>query len=143
MKTFYKIVGNKAQVGVGTKVLDGFTEYTVGEEPQKLLDGLAYRTPVEIVKDILNQKKQDLITFCENMEDITINTNTYSAKPSSLAKIEIAINTPWGNTEKEWYETIDDEIVCFMTNKVDLGLVSMEADKLIQDERVRIFGGVS
>lgn len=40
MKTFYKIENDKAQVGSGEFIPDGFIEYKVGEEPIELLQAL-------------------------------------------------------------------------------------------------------
>lgn len=37
MKQFYKIIDNKAKVGQGTFVPDGFIVYIVGQEPDELL----------------------------------------------------------------------------------------------------------
>jgi len=48
MKYFYKIVDGKAQAGSGNTTPSDFTEYTLGNEPQELIDGLSYQTPEEI-----------------------------------------------------------------------------------------------
>lgn len=48
----YKIVNSKAQLGTYTKqtyVPSDFTPYTVGQEPQELIDAMAYKTPEELV----------------------------------------------------------------------------------------------
>ena len=44
MKKFYKIENGKAQVGSGTFVPDTFIEYIVGQEPQELLEALAFES---------------------------------------------------------------------------------------------------
>ena len=40
MKTFYKIENGQVQVGSGQIVPESFTEYTVGQEPNELLEAL-------------------------------------------------------------------------------------------------------
>lgn len=37
-KAFYKIEDNKAQVGSGEFIPEGFTEYEIGKEPQELVE---------------------------------------------------------------------------------------------------------
>ena len=52
MKYFYKIDElGKAQIGTindGFEIQEGFTEYIIGQEPQELIDGLAFKTLDEI-----------------------------------------------------------------------------------------------
>lgn len=52
MLSFYKIVDNKAQVGSGTFVIDGFIEYTVGQEPEELLLALEADYEIERIQAI-------------------------------------------------------------------------------------------
>ena len=48
---YYRIVDNKAQVGSISHGAE-WIEYIVGQEPQELIDGLVYKTPVEIQEAI-------------------------------------------------------------------------------------------
>ena len=50
--SFYKIVNNKAQTGNVSHGAE-WIEYTVGQEPQELIDGLVYKTPAEI-QEVIN-----------------------------------------------------------------------------------------
>lgn len=60
MKTFYKIEAGKAQVGSGTLVPDGFIEYSVGQEPEELVQALEVDIEIERVQKI-KQKASELI----------------------------------------------------------------------------------
>ena len=60
MKTFYKMVDNKAQVGSGTFVPTEFIEYIIGAEPEELL--LALEVDIEIGRiQAIKQKAAELI----------------------------------------------------------------------------------
>ena len=59
-KTFYKIVDNKAQVGSGTFVPEGFIEYEIGNEPKELLLALKVDIEIERIQKI-KQKASELI----------------------------------------------------------------------------------
>lgn len=52
MKTFYKIVDNKAQVGSGTFVPEDFIEYEIGNEPEELSLALEVDYEIERVQAI-------------------------------------------------------------------------------------------
>ncbi len=54
MITFYKIVNGKAERGSGLELLSGYTEYTIGKEPQELIDAIAFKTPEEKQEKINN-----------------------------------------------------------------------------------------
>lgn len=60
MKTFYKIVDNKAQVGSGAFVPEDFIEYGIGAEPEELLLALEVDCEIERVQAI-KQKASELI----------------------------------------------------------------------------------
>ena len=61
MKTFYKIVDNKAQVGSGEFVPEDFIEYEVGNEPEELL--LALEVDIEIERiQAIKLKASELIS---------------------------------------------------------------------------------
>lgn len=52
MKTFYKIVYSKAQVGSGTFVPEDFIEYEIGAEPEELLLALEVDYEIERIQAI-------------------------------------------------------------------------------------------
>ena len=52
MKTFYKIVDNKAQIGSGTFVPEDFIEYEIGNEPEELLLALEVDYEIERIQAI-------------------------------------------------------------------------------------------
>jgi len=60
MKTFYKIIEQKAEIGSGTIIPEGFIQYTIGEEPDKLLKALLHKTDEEIVVSIKEAIKKHL-----------------------------------------------------------------------------------
>lgn len=57
MKTFYMLVDNKAQVGSGDFIPDGFIEYIVGEEPQELKEALETEQKANELKTKLAEAK--------------------------------------------------------------------------------------
>lgn len=57
MKTFYKIVGNKAQVGSGTFVPESFIEYIVGQEPVELTEGLEAEITEQSISSQIQEAK--------------------------------------------------------------------------------------
>lgn len=52
MKRFYRIEDGKAIVGIGEIIPIGNIEYVLGQEPQELIDGLAYKLPAERIAEI-------------------------------------------------------------------------------------------
>lgn len=60
MKTFYKIVDSKAQVGSGTFVPEDFIEYGIGNEPEELLLALEVDYEIERIQAI-KSKASELI----------------------------------------------------------------------------------
>lgn len=52
MKTFYKVVDNKAQVGSGTILPEDFIEYEIGNEPEELLLALEVDYEIERIQAI-------------------------------------------------------------------------------------------
>ena len=64
MKTFYKInTDNTANIGSGTQIPQGFTEYTKGSEPLELKTALDAQAKKEAIKKINDNiyKKLELI----------------------------------------------------------------------------------
>ena len=59
-KTFYKIVDNKAQVGSGTFVPEGFIEYEIGAEPEELLLALEVEDLENELQVKINEAKEFL-----------------------------------------------------------------------------------
>jgi hypothetical protein len=58
MMTFYAIIDNKLQIGSGTTIPEGFIEYTVGAEPQELLDiQLSEQTANDLAVNIAAARK--------------------------------------------------------------------------------------
>jgi len=86
MKAFYKIVGKKAIVGSGRIIPKGFIEYTIGEEPQELIDGLAFRTSEELEADAKVAKEKALDEL-----QITHETVTYDADGRSIGTMGAAV----------------------------------------------------
>lgn len=58
MKTFYKIVDNKAQVGSGDFTPDGFIEYEIGKEPEELVLALEQEQANQILEQQLAEANQ-------------------------------------------------------------------------------------
>jgi len=49
MKTFYKIENGKHSIGSGSKIPEGFTEYTIGQEPLELKALLELDTQAQVI----------------------------------------------------------------------------------------------
>lgn len=67
MVTFYRIIDNRAEIGSGKLVLEGYKKYIIGQEPQELIDGLAFKTQDETIAHfksiylgIINNKLKEL-----------------------------------------------------------------------------------
>lgn len=81
MKHFYKIVEGKAHAGSGTIKPSGFTEYTKGQEPQELLDGLEYQTPSDIAENKLNAllaTDSDIPRITEDLIDLLVSKGVFT-----------------------------------------------------------------
>ena len=55
MKSFYKIENEKAQVGSGNFIPDGFIEYVVGQEPLELVEALKLEKEKQTIQDKVNE----------------------------------------------------------------------------------------
>ena len=60
MKSFYKIIDNKAQVGSGTPPDNTWAVYEVGQEPQELLDVLEAESKEQSLISQIQKAKQYL-----------------------------------------------------------------------------------
>lgn len=60
MKSFYKIVDNKAQVGQGTIIPDGFIEYEIGSLPIELVEALEKEALDNELQAKINEAKEFL-----------------------------------------------------------------------------------
>lgn len=138
MKHFYKIVNSKAQVGSGTIKPAGFTIYTVGQEPQKLIDALAFRTPEEIV----SAKWNELNEFLSNLTVQRPETETdpigfkFSADPQSISNISLEIDTMLDTDTRTWYEDWGSAIV----TKQELQEAKRLASEAKQEKLTELFG---
>jgi len=94
-----KNVDGAASTGSGTKLPDDtFIEYTVGQEPQELLDDLDYKTPEEQLTERKQQRK--LL-----VSQITVEYNgvIYQGDEKSQDRLSRAINgLPDDSTVIEW-----------------------------------------
>lgn len=106
MKTFYKIIDSKAIVGSGKKVPVGYTEYTVDNEPQELIDGLIFKTPGEITTAKWDELNKFLSTLTVQRPELLPITQgfKFSADPKSIANISLEIDTMLDTDTRTWYE---------------------------------------
>ena len=89
MKTFYKINTNGAvSVGSGTVIPQGFTEYTVGSEPQALLDAKALEAKKAFNQDIYNQISVLESKLLRATRELLSTTTTVTAKGFAQTKID-------------------------------------------------------
>jgi len=83
---YYKIVGNKAQVGSKPHG-DEWKAYTVGQEPQELIDALAYKTPEELEAEWKADREEQV----KNIKVTTIAGNTFDGDEVSQTRMSRAI----------------------------------------------------
>ena len=91
----YKLVGSNAHLCDGSIVPEGFTPYTVGQEPQELIDALAYKTPKEVKQDLKTARDK---AFADN-EYALSDGSIYQVRPSDLGNFQLAIQ---GGVSKNW-----------------------------------------
>jgi len=107
MKTFYKINTDKtASIGSGTVVPQGFTEYTKGSEPQKLLDALFLMD-----KPIKLQELQASYTKATEL-DIKYLKTTFQADSSSQDTITKVLTASGGTlpTGFAWLDVNNNQV---------------------------------
>jgi len=94
----YKIIDNKAHLCDGKIVPEGFIEYTVGLEPQELIDAMNYKTPEE-TKDHLKSAYLSVV-----------NNKLAELDYDSLATVKLWENDPTFGAEATkilaWYKSI-------------------------------------
>jgi hypothetical protein len=87
MKTFYKITTDGLlQLGSGTVIPNGFTEYTKGSEPQELLDALAIKD-LDQAKAIKSTQIEDDYNLAES-QTVEVKLITYKGGNDSVVAID-------------------------------------------------------
>lgn len=125
MKTFYKIVDGKAKIGSGTVIPNGFIEYTIDQEPQELIDGLAYKTPVEMV-DAKWKIVDEYMATLEVTSEISLGGNKFNVSPQGIINIQNKMRTMISTDSKYWVESW----ASFYTNIVEMEWVLKETERL-------------
>ena len=138
IKLFYKIVDNKAIVGSGNIIPAGFTQYTAGQEPQKMIDGLAFKTPDEINKAKWNDLNTYLSTLTvQRPKTATVpKGNKFDVSPSGLQNIAQRVYTITDSESDMWYEDWGN----FTVTKVDLQEALVLHAKAKKDKITELFG---
>ena len=89
MKTFYKINTDKtASIGSGTVIPQGFSEYTVGKEPQALLNAQALEAKNAFNQDIYSQISVLESKLLRATRELLSTTTTATAKGFAQTKID-------------------------------------------------------
>lgn len=98
MTQYYKIENNYPVIS--PILLEGFTEYEVGEEPKELIDAFAYQSQLEIEQEgkITKQLALDTITVT------TANGNVFDGRDKDRARMNEAITASdiLGITTTQW-----------------------------------------
>jgi len=99
MKNYYKIsIDGTLQIGSGTVIPQGFTEYIIGKEPQDLLDARA----VEAVALAYQELKSQRSTAVDSIE-VTYNGVIYQGDELSQGRLSRAISAlPDDTTTTTW-----------------------------------------
>lgn len=133
MKYFYKIVDNKAQVGSGSVKPVGFTEYTIGQEPQVLINGLAYQTPEEIISDKW-KTVDDYMATLKVTSEASLGENIFNVSPQGIINIQNAIRGMVSGDTKYWVE----DWASFNTNIVEMEWVLKETERLRDSKIIEV-----
>ena len=108
MKYFYRIIEDNLEIGSGTRIPDGFTEYKKGNEPKELRHMLDKKA----LEKTKNTKKQELYSAKETYltKPININGKLFFASETAYAKYKIAYNlgVKKGLTEGEVILLVDN-----------------------------------
>ena len=91
----YKIIGKSFKVSSGLIIPSDFTPYTVGQEPQELIDALSYKTPEEVKRDLKSARDKALADNEYALSDGSV----YQVRPSDLSNFDISIK---GGVSKHW-----------------------------------------
>ena len=104
MKIFYKIVNGAVQLGSGTVMPKGFIEYTIGQEPQELLDELfeqSKHTKINEIKQAYNEA---------NQLDIAYMNTTFQADKESQNLIVSVLSTGTVPDGFYWVDSLNNQV---------------------------------